>query len=177
VLGEECRDERVIAASRVDGAQRRPDPWHAGRLPRALAVGQTHEQRRHDQRLLAAVRARDRLEGLADRLDAIAAWCVSGTMKGSSASTTYRMIPFAMRRFVASASSRVRSKMLGAGSSHMMHSAAVRYGFALCWRTGRLLGGACVCVGTTMGSPSQRATRNRRLRIVGVPRSQARSSW
>lgn len=50
-------------------------------------------------------------------------------MNGSAVFTTYRMIPLAIRRHVASASGRERSKMLGQGRLKSRHSAAVRQGF------------------------------------------------
>ncbi len=90
-------------------------------------------------------------------------------MNGSAASTTYRMIPFAIRLQVASASGRARSKMLGAGIDQSMHSAAVRQGFSLRDFTARLSGAACVAAGQTIGAPSHRATRNSRFRMVGAP--------
>lgn len=79
------------------------------------------------------------------------------------------MIPFATRLQVASASGRSRSKMLGAGMLQSMQSAAVRHGLSFFCRTGRLAGAPCVGSGQTMGWPSQRATRNMRLRMVGAP--------
>jgi len=65
-----------------------------------------------------------------------------------------------MRRMVAGASGRARSKMLGHGIDQSMHSAAVRYGR----RPGPLVG-----VGQMIGPvPRFFATMNRRLRVVGV---------
>jgi hypothetical protein len=90
--------------------------------------------------------------------------CVTGTMNGVALSTTYRWMPCAIRRSVASASGLVRSKIERPRSDQSMHSAAVRQGF---WPLPGTL--ACVGSGHTIGCPSQRATTNRRLRMVGAP--------
>ena len=65
------------------------------------------------------------------------------TMNGRGHWSTKRLIPSAIRRCVASASGRLRSKMLGTGIVQSMHSAAVRYG---CARPG-----PCVGSGHTTG--------------------------
>src|SRR3990167_584492 len=95
-------------------------------------------------------------------------WLVA-TTNGAFASTTYRMIPLAMRLQVASARGLVRSKMLGAGTVQSMQSAAVRQGFMPAGTLPRASGWAWVGLGHTMGWPSHRATKNRRLRLVGAP--------
>jgi hypothetical protein len=90
-------------------------------------------------------------------------------MNGFAAVSTYRTMPRAIRRHVAGASGRLRSKIDGHGSDQSMHSAAARHGRGL-----PLL--PCVGSGQRIGSPSQRATRNRRLRVVGAPWSAATST-
>ena len=90
-------------------------------------------------------------------------------MNGRLASITYRCTPRAMRRIVASASGLLRSKMLGHGIDQSMHSAAVRHGLSARDLTPVEPGAPCVGAGHTMGWPSQRATRNNRLRVVGAP--------
>ncbi len=87
--------------------------------------------------------------------------CVTGTMNGRAASITYRTTPAAMRLRVFSASGFFRSKMLGHGSDQSMIDAAA------CHACSRPL--PCVGVGHAMRSPSQRATRKNRRRVVGVP--------
>lgn len=87
-------------------------------------------------------------------------------MYGLGLLTTYRMTPCAIRRSVASASGRSRSKMLGQGRDQSMQLAAVSHGFKPLPFAGFC---ACVAAGQTIGIPSQRATRNSRLRIVGAP--------
>ena len=92
-----------------------------------------------------------------------------GTMNGCAASYTYRTIPLAMRLQVASASGRVRSKIDGAGMVQSMQSAAVRHGSMPAGTLPLASGCAWVGAGHVMGWPSHRATRNRRLRMVGAP--------
>jgi hypothetical protein len=89
-------------------------------------------------------------------------------MNGRSASNTNRRSPAPMRRSVFSASGFFRAKIDGHGSEKSMHSAAVRHGCARPF--------PCVGVGHTIGWPSQRAMRKSRFRIVGAPKSHARSS-
>jgi hypothetical protein len=66
VLGEERGHERVLAATGRRGAERRVDVEATRRLARALAVAGL-DQRRRDERLLAAVRAGDGRQRLVDR--------------------------------------------------------------------------------------------------------------
>ena len=90
-------------------------------------------------------------------------------MNGCAALITYLSRPRATRRSVASASGLDRSKMLGQGIDQSMHSAAVRHGLRWPALTSALPGLPCVGVGHTMGWPSHRAIRKRRLRLVGAP--------
>jgi len=90
-------------------------------------------------------------------------------MNGCGASRTYFLIPRAMRRSVASASGFLRVKIDGHGMLQSMHSAAVRNG---CARPGPWVG-----CGQAIASPSQRAMMKRRLRLVGAPKSLARSCF
>jgi hypothetical protein len=85
--------------------------------------------------------------------------------KGSFDSKKYRFRPSAILRSVASASGRLRSKMLGTGMSQSMHSAAVWYG---CGRPGPWVG-----FGQRMGRPSRLAIRKSRFLEVGAPKSEA----
>ena len=78
-------------------------------------------------------------------------------------------MPLAMRLQVASASGRARLKMDGAGMLQSMQSAAVRHGFMPEGTLPLASGWAWVGLGHVMGWPSRRATRNRRLRMVGAP--------
>ncbi|SPV21805.1 Uncharacterised protein [Burkholderia gladioli] len=103
-------------------------------------------------------------------------FCANLTMNGSALFTTNFMMPRAMRRIVASFSGRSRSKIDGHGIVQSMQSAAVRQGANLPARTAAPFGSPCVGVGHTIGSPSRRATRKKRLRMVGAPKSHARSS-
>ncbi|OQB77822.1 MAG: hypothetical protein BWX88_05241 [Planctomycetes bacterium ADurb.Bin126] len=89
------------------------------------------------------------------------------TMNGSAALTTNRSMPRAIRRSVASASGRFRSKMDGHGRLQSMHSAAARQGFRP--RASHFCRGAWVRLGQTIFSPSQRAMRKNRFRVVGTP--------
>src|SRR5258708_4976638 len=97
-------------------------------------------------------------------------WWVRLTMNCSGESITYRLVPAATRRSVLSASGFLRSKMLGHGTDQSMHSAAVLHGFK--WLVNKsvpiFFGLVLVGSGQTIGNPSHRATRNNRLRIVGV---------
>ena len=68
------------------------------------------------------------------------------------------------------------SKIDGHGSDQSMISAAVRHGSFRPETTSGSSGLPCVGFGHTMGRLSRRAMTNRRLRIVGAPKSQARSS-
>jgi hypothetical protein len=129
------------------------------RLAGGAGLTGTDQERRHES-VLAAVRPGHRPQRLADRVGSPSPWCATGTMNGSGASITYRRIPRAIRFSVFSARARFRSKIDGQGSTHSMHSAAVRYGFSP---------GPCVGFGQTMGSPSERAITKRRRRLVGAP--------
>ena len=90
-------------------------------------------------------------------------------MNGRLASITYRCTPRAMRRIVASASGRSRSKMLGVGMDQLMHSAAVRQGLSARDLTPVEPGAPCVGAGQTIGLPSRRARMYSRSRVVGAP--------
>jgi hypothetical protein len=81
-------------------------------------------------------------------------------MNGRGLSITNLRIPSAIRARVFSASGFFRSKIDGQGMLQSMHSAAVWNGSSP---------GPCVGSGHTIGSPSQRATRNSRRRLVGAP--------
>ncbi|MNF96848.1 hypothetical protein D3C84_796540 [compost metagenome] len=86
-----------------------------------------------------------------------------GTMNGFALVSTCRQQPLATRRMVFTAIGLSR-KIVRPRLLQSMHSAAVRHGccFAVgaLWRFG---------AGQTIGLPSLRATRYRRLRMVGVP--------
>ena len=70
----------------------------------------------------------------------------------------------------------LRSKIDGHGIDQSIHSAAVLYGLSLPDLTSLLSGAPWVGLGHLIGWPSRRATINKRLRIVGAPKSHARSS-
>ena len=91
------------------------------------------------------------------------------TMNGSPAPSTYRRMPSAMRRCVASTNGLLRTKIDRAGAVQSTHSAAVRYGLSFPERTAGESLGPCVGSGQTTGRPSRRATTKSRFRVVGAP--------
>ncbi|MNC59605.1 hypothetical protein D3C75_1094250 [compost metagenome] len=90
-------------------------------------------------------------------------------MNGSATLMTNRASPLAIRRRVFSANGRLRSNMEGHGIDQSITSAAVGHGSSFPAFTSALAGSPWVGLGHTMGAPSRRAIRNRRLRMVGVP--------
>src|SRR5690606_23461437 len=99
----------------------------------------------------------------------------AGMMNGSGLSNTNFFRPRAMRIMVFSASGFGRSNIDVTGMRQSIHSAAERYGSSSPDLTRAESAGPCVGSGHTTGYPSQRATIKKRFRVVGAPKSQARS--
>src|SRR6218665_1244830 len=94
--------------------------------------------------------------------------CARLTRKGCRASITYLTMPRAIRRSVASARGRARSKMLGVGSVQSMHSAALRHGINPRALVSRRRGTPWVVAGHLIGWAPQRAPTNQRRRGEGA---------
>src|SRR6218665_4008314 len=90
------------------------------------------------------------------------------TRKGCRASITYLTMPRAIRRSVASARGRARSKMLGVGRVQSMHSAALRHGINPRALVSRRRGPPLNRLAVTARHDKQTPADGRRAKVAGA---------